>query len=63
MNATPRPRIRYESGAFTCWYKTPTEREYNTLKGIIEGPPEETPGWHSGISHSSGTARGCPTFR
>jgi len=41
-------RIRYESGAFTCWYKTPTEREYNVLKGIIEGPPEETPGWHSG---------------
>ena len=41
-------RIRYESGAFTCWYKTPTEREYNALKGIIEGPPEETPGWHSG---------------
>ncbi len=40
--------IRYESGAFTCWYKTPTEREYNALKGIIEGPPEETPGWHSG---------------
>jgi len=41
-------KIRYESGAFTCWYKTPTEREYNALKGIIEGPPEETPGWHSG---------------
>ena len=41
-------RILYESGAFTCWYKTPTEREYNALKGIIEGPPEETPGWHSG---------------
>ena len=34
-------KIRYESGAFTCWYKTPTEREYNALKGIIEGPPEE----------------------
>ena len=41
-------KVRYESGAFTCWYKTPTEREYNALKGIIEGPPEETPGWHSG---------------
>jgi creatinine amidohydrolase len=41
-------KIRYESGAFTCWYKTPTEREYSALKGIIDGPPEETPGWHSG---------------
>jgi creatinine amidohydrolase len=41
-------RVHYETGAFTCWYKTPTEREYNALKGIIDGPPEETPGWHSG---------------
>lgn len=46
-------RIRYESGAFTCWYKTPTEREYNALRGIIEGPPEETPGWHSGEIETS----------
>jgi creatinine amidohydrolase len=46
-------RIRYESEAFTCWYKTPTEREYNALKGIIEGPPEETPGWHSGEIETS----------
>jgi creatinine amidohydrolase len=46
-------RIRYESGAFTCWYKTPTEREYNALQGIIEGPPEETPGWHSGEIETS----------
>jgi creatinine amidohydrolase len=46
-------RIRYETGAFTCWYKTPTEREYNALKGIIEGPPEETPGWHSGEIETS----------
>ena len=46
-------RVRYESGAFTCWYKTPTEREYNALKGIIDGPPEETPGWHSGEIETS----------
>jgi creatinine amidohydrolase len=46
-------RIRYETGAFTCWYKTPTEREYNALQGIIEGPPEETPGWHSGEIETS----------
>lgn len=46
-------RIRYETGAFTCWYKTPTEREYSALKGIIEGLPEETPGWHSGEIETS----------
>ncbi len=46
-------QIRYETGAFTCWYKTPTEREYHALKGIIEGPPEETPGWHSGEIETS----------
>jgi len=37
-------RIRYESGAFTCWYKTPTEREYNALKGIIEDHPKRPQG-------------------
>lgn len=40
-------RLRYETGCFTCWYKTPTEREYSILGEIIEGPPEETPGWHA----------------
>lgn len=46
-------QIRYESGAFLCWYKTPTEREYSLLKDIVEGPPEETPGWHSGEVETS----------
>ncbi|MCL4425621.1 MAG: creatininase family protein [Firmicutes bacterium] len=41
-------RIRYETGAFVAWYKTPTERECNVVKDILEGPPEETPGWHAG---------------
>ena len=39
--------LRYKSGAFFAFYKTPTEREINVLKGILENPPEETPGWHS----------------
>jgi creatinine amidohydrolase len=46
-------RIRYESGAFVGWYKTPTERNYELLKGIVEGPPEETPGWHAGEIETS----------
>ncbi|HYV67744.1 MAG TPA: creatininase family protein [Myxococcales bacterium] len=41
-------RLRFECGAFTAWYKTPTERETTVLKDVLEGPPEETPGWHSG---------------
>ncbi|GAG43522.1 unnamed protein product, partial [marine sediment metagenome] len=46
-------RIRYETDCFICWYKTPTEREYSILKDIIEGPPEETPGWHAGEIETS----------
>ena len=46
-------RIRYETGCFTCWYKTPTERAYSIVGGIMEGPPEETPGWHAGEMETS----------
>lgn len=51
-NARPQEevlrRLRAELGAFVAWYKTPTEREYTVLKGVLEGQPDETPGWHSG---------------
>jgi creatinine amidohydrolase len=46
-------KIRYETGCFTCWYKTPTERAYSLVGGIFEGPPEETPGWHAGEVETS----------
>lgn len=46
-------KIRYETGAFVCWVKTPTERDYTVLGNLIEGPPEETPGWHSGEIETS----------
>jgi creatinine amidohydrolase len=45
--------IRYQTGCFTCWYKTPTERNYSIVGGIMEGPPEETPGWHAGEMETS----------
>ncbi|WP_172958827.1 creatininase family protein [Thermus scotoductus] len=45
--------LRYTTGAFLAFYKTPTEREIELLKGILEGPPEETPGWHSGELETS----------
>lgn len=41
-------RLRYETQCFVCFYKTPTERECNVVADLLEGPPEETPGWHSG---------------
>ena len=41
-------QLRYKTGAFLAWYKTPTERECQVVKDILEGPPEETPGWHAG---------------
>jgi creatinine amidohydrolase len=46
-------KVRYETGAFLCWFKTPTERDYHVLGDLIEGPPEETPGWHSGEIETS----------
>ena len=46
-------RLRYETGAFLAFYKTPTERELSVVGNIIEGPPEETPGWHAGEIETS----------
>ena len=46
-------RIRYETDCFVCWYKTPTERTYSLIDDIMEGPPEETPGWHAGELETS----------
>jgi len=46
-------RLRYETGCFVCWYKTPTERAYSLVGDIFEGPPEETPGWHAGEVETS----------
>jgi creatinine amidohydrolase len=46
-------RIRYETDGFVCWYKTPTERSYSLIDDIMDGPPEETPGWHAGELETS----------
>jgi creatinine amidohydrolase len=46
-------KIRYESGCFVGWFKTPTERNYKFIADILEGPPEETPGWHAGELETS----------
>ena len=46
-------KIRYETDCFVCWYKTPTERDYSIVGNVMEGPPEETPGWHAGEMETS----------
>ncbi len=46
-------KIRYESGCFVGWYKTPTERTFSILGDLVDGPPEETPGWHAGEIETS----------
>ena len=40
-------RIRYETGAFVALYKPYAERYIGLLDGLLENPPEETPGWHA----------------
>jgi creatinine amidohydrolase len=40
-------RIRYDTGAFVVLSKLYGERYGGLTDGIMENPPEETPGWHS----------------
>lgn len=40
-------QLRYETGAFISYYKTPTERDASVVADLFDNPPEETPGWHS----------------
>jgi creatinine amidohydrolase len=39
--------LRYQTGAYVSFYKTPTEREASVVQELFENAPEETPGWHS----------------
>ena len=40
-------RLKYETGALVAYYKPYAERYIGLLKGLMENPPEETPGWHA----------------
>jgi creatinine amidohydrolase len=40
-------QLRYETGAYISYYKTPTERDASVVLDLFDNPPEETPGWHS----------------
>lgn len=40
-------KLKYETGAFIGYYKAYAERYMGFLKGLMENPEAETPGWHS----------------
>lgn len=40
-------RLRYETGALIGFVKPYMERYTGILAGLMENPPEETPGWHA----------------
>jgi creatinine amidohydrolase len=40
-------KLRYETGALIGFVKPYMERYYGILTGLMENPPEETPGWHA----------------
>lgn len=40
-------KLRYDTGALIGFVKPYMERYTGILEGLMENPPEETPGWHS----------------
>jgi creatinine amidohydrolase len=40
-------KLRYETGALIGFVKPYMERYTGILEGLMENPPEETPGWHA----------------
>ena len=55
-------KIRYDTGAWVVMSKLYGERYMGLMQGVMENPPEETPGWHSSeletsqiMAHNGGT--------
>ncbi|MFN8377439.1 MAG: creatininase family protein [Anaerolineae bacterium] len=46
-------KLRSETGALIAYYKPYAERYIGMLKDVLEGPVEETPGWHAGELETS----------
>ncbi len=40
-------KLRYETGALVSFVKPYMENYVGVLEGLMENPPEETPGWHA----------------
>jgi creatinine amidohydrolase len=41
-------KIKYDTNALVCVYKPYAENYFGMIADLLEGPPEETPGWHAG---------------
>lgn len=48
-------RLRNETGALPCVFRADSEATPVLLKGLLENPPEETPGWHGSEIETSTT--------
>lgn len=46
-------KLRYDTGAVISFYKPYAERYLGMIKDVLEGPKEETPGWHAGELETS----------
>lgn len=46
-------KIKYDTGALVTVYKPYAENYMGMIDDILEGPPEETPGWHAGELETS----------
>lgn len=46
-------KLRNETGALIAYYKPYAERYMGMLQDVLEGPTEETPGWHAGELETS----------
>ena len=46
-------KLRNETGALVAYYKPYAERYMGLLADVLEGPVEETPGWHAGELETS----------
>jgi creatinine amidohydrolase len=46
-------KLRNETDALIAYYKPYAERYIGMLKDVLEGPVEETPGWHAGELETS----------
>ncbi len=46
-------KLRNETGALIAYYKPYAERYLGMLEDVLEGPAEETPGWHAGELETS----------
>jgi len=45
--------LKYDTGALIAVCKPYAENYFGILEGILEGPPEENPGWHAGELETS----------